>query len=95
MGLPQRVYVLACLPAEGAGEGAMRLYRLARPDGRSLTPVFSSVVRAARFLEGAQQAGVKLAFDYVFPATAAQLAEEFADYEPILDPDVRDLGREI
>jgi hypothetical protein len=91
MDLPQRVYVLARLPADGPGEGAMRLYTLAGPDQRPLTPVFSSIVRAAQFLEGAQAAGVKIAFDYVFPTSAAQLAADFSAYQTVLDPDSGDL----
>lgn len=84
--LPERVFVLARLPAGGPGDGPMRLYTLAGPDEQPITPVFSSIVRAAQFLEGAQAAGVKIGFDYVFPATAAQLITEFAAIRPILDP---------
>ena len=91
MDLPERVFVLARLPADGPGEGAMRLYTVAGPKEGRLTPVFSSIVRAAQFLEGAQEAGVKLAFDYIFPTTPAQLSAEFGAYEPVLDPQPRDL----
>jgi hypothetical protein len=88
MDLPERVFVLARLPAEGPGEGAMRLYTLDGSRESLRTPVFSSIVRAAQFLEGAQAAGVKIPFDYVFPTTAEQFQGEFAEYEPVLDPDV-------
>ena len=91
MDLPERIFVLARLPADGPGEGAMRLYTVAGPKEGRLTPVFSSIVRAAQFLEGAQEAGVKLAFDYVFPTTPAQLSAEFGAYEVVLDPDAREL----
>ena len=91
MDLPERIYVLARLPADGPGEGAMRLYTVAGPGERPLTPVFSSIVRAAQFLEGAQAAGVKIAFDYVFPTTAAQLAADFSAYEPVLDPQASEI----
>ena len=91
MDLPERVYVLARLPAEGPGEGAMRIYSLAGGGERPLTPVFSSIVRAAQFLEGAQAAGVKIAFDYVFPTTAAQLAADFGAYQAVLDPQVSEI----
>ena len=56
MDLPERIFVLARLPADGPGEGAMRLYTVAGPKEGRLTPVFSSIVRAAQFLE--QYAGV-------------------------------------
>jgi hypothetical protein len=91
MDLPERLFVLARLPAEGPGEGAMRLYAVAGPGERPRAPVFSSIVKAAQFLEGAQAAGVKIAFDYVFPTTAEQLRGEFAEYEPVLDPDAATL----
>ncbi|HYM50592.1 MAG TPA: hypothetical protein VET65_08460 [Candidatus Limnocylindrales bacterium] len=86
MDLPARVFVLARLPLSGAGEDSMRLYQVTGPDQRPLTPVFSSMVKAAAFLEGAQAAGVTVAFDYVFPTEPAQFAIEFAAFTPILDP---------
>lgn len=90
MELPERVFVLARLPVGGAGDGPMRLYALSGEQEEPLTPVFSSIVRAAQFLEGAQAAGVTLGFDYVFPASAAQLTTEFAAYRPVLDPAAAD-----
>lgn len=88
--LPERVFVLARLPAGGPGDGPMRLYTLAGPDQQPLTPVFSSIVRAAQFLEGAQAAGVTIGFDYVFPTAPAQLQSEFAGIQPVLDPAATD-----
>lgn len=90
MDLPERVFVLARIPARGPGDDPMRLYTLVGHDQQVVTPVFSSIARAATFLEGAQAAGKTLGFDYVFPATAGQFGSEFAGYHPVLDPEAGD-----
>jgi hypothetical protein len=90
MDLPDRVFVLARVPPSGPSEDPMRLYTVPGPDQRPVTPVFTSMIKAASFLEGAQAVGVKVPFDYVFPTEGAQFAVEFAAFTPILDPSAED-----
>jgi hypothetical protein len=84
--LPERVFVLARMPTAGAGEDPMRLFGVPGPENRLITPVFSSIVKAATFLEAVQAMGRTVGFDYVFPASAAQFEADFSAYVALLDP---------
>jgi len=64
----------------------MPLLSHARPGGARRTAAFSSMLLATAFLSQAQQLGHFVKLDYIFPADARRLAQDFPDYEVRLDP---------
>jgi hypothetical protein len=55
-------------------------------DGRSITPVFSSMRVVVGFLEQAERTGHKVGLDYVFPLSSARFQDDLRAYTPLLDP---------
>lgn len=83
---PERVFVIV-VEAEG-GRDPNRMPLLNRDDrrGNRVTPVFSSMQQAITFLSEAQEVGHRVRLDYIFPADPRRLAEDFPDYQVVLDP---------
>jgi hypothetical protein len=83
---PERVFVIV-VEAEGARDPErMRLLSHTGPAGARRTAAFSSMLLATTFLSQAQQLGHFVKLDYIFPADARRLAEDFPEYEVRLDP---------
>ncbi len=86
MSPPDRLFLLAQVPPGGPAEEPTVLFSIPAPDGRNLTPVFSSMAKAASFLQNAQELRIQVSLDYVFPIDRRQFADEFPDHVPMLDP---------
>jgi hypothetical protein len=90
MDLPQRLYVLARVPAGGPSELEMNVYSVPGRDGRPVTPAFSRMTKVAEFLQGAQDLGRSVPLDYVFPADGPRFQAEFPAFTIVLDPAAAD-----
>ena len=86
MALPERVFVIVVESEGGRDPERMPLLSQTQPDGSRLTAAFSSMLHATTFLNQAQQLGHYVKLDYIFPADARRLADDFPEYEVRLDP---------
>ncbi len=83
--MPDRVFLIVV--EQAADRDPNRMPLLNRADGGvRRTPVFSSMLLATAFLSQAQQLGHFVKLDYIFPADASRLADDFPEYEVRLDP---------
>ena len=64
----------------------MPLLSQAGPGGARRTAAFSSMLLATTFLSQAQQLGYFVKLDYIFPADGSRAAEDFPEYQVVLDP---------
>lgn len=86
MAAPERVFVIV-VESEGARDPErMPLLNHPGPGATPRTPAFSSMLLATAFLSQAQQLGHVVKLDYIFPADARRLAQDFPEYEVRLDP---------
>jgi hypothetical protein len=85
MALPDRVFVIVVVPQGGRQEDRMPLLSRPRRAGAAITPVFSSMRLATTFLDRAQALGHAVALDYIFPAAGGRLADDFPEYEAVID----------
>jgi hypothetical protein len=83
--LPERVFVIVLLPETGRDPDRISLLHRAAPDGRAVTPVFSSMLLATTFLDRAQKLGHSVPLDYIFPASGTRFSEDIPEYAPLLD----------
>jgi hypothetical protein len=85
MPFPERVFLIV-VETEG-GRDPDRMPLLIRNDGdRSVSPVFSSMQHATTFLARAQELGHHVKLDYIFPADADRLTDDFPGQSFRLDP---------
>lgn len=86
MPIPERVFVIV-VESEGERDPErMPLLSQPGPGATRRTPAFSSMLLATTFLSQAQQLGHFVKLDYIFPADARRLAQDFPEYEARLDP---------
>jgi hypothetical protein len=83
--LPERVFVIVLLPETGRDPDRISLLHRERPDGRLVTPVFSTMLLATTFLDLAQKLGHSVPLDYIFPASGPRFSEDLPEYVPVLD----------
>jgi hypothetical protein len=85
MAPPERVFVIV---VESEGErDPEQMPLLSRTNaGARLTPAFSSMLLATTFLARAQELGHQVRLDYIFPADARRLTEDFPGHAFRLDP---------
>jgi hypothetical protein len=86
MPVPERVFVIVVESEGGRDPERMPLLSHTEPGGVRRTAAFSSMLHATTFLSQAQQLGHYVKLDYIFPADARRLAEDFPEYEVRLDP---------
>jgi hypothetical protein len=86
MAAPERVFVIVVESEGDRDPEKMPLLSQTGPSGARRTAAFSSMLLATTFLSQAQQLGHFVKLDYIFPADARRLAEDFPEYEVRLDP---------
>ena len=86
MPLPESVFVVVVESEAGRDPERMPLLSQTDNAGTRRAPVFSSMLLATTFLNQAQQLGYFVKLDYIFPAAAGRLSEDFPEYEVQLDP---------
>jgi hypothetical protein len=84
--VPERVFVVVVETEGERDPERMPLLSQAGPGGVRRTAAFSSMLLATTFLNQAQQLGHFVKLDYIFPADARRLAQDFPEYEVRLDP---------
>jgi hypothetical protein len=84
--VPERVFVIVVETEGERDPERMPLLSQAGVGGTRRTAAFSSMLLATTFLSQAQQLGHFVRLDYIFPANARRLAEDFPEYEVRLDP---------
>ena len=86
MPTPDRVFVIVVESEGDRDHDTMPLLRQTGPTGVLRTAAFSSLLLATTFLSQAQQLGHFVKLDYIFPADARRLAQDFPEFEIRLDP---------
>jgi hypothetical protein len=84
--VPERVFVIVVETEGERDPERMPLLSQAGAGGTRRTAAFSSMLLATTFLSQAQQLGHFVKLDYIFPADARRLAQDFPEYEVRLDP---------
>jgi hypothetical protein len=93
--LPERLFVIAVVPEGGRNEDRMELYAVPNGSSQPVTPVFSSILLATTFLDAGQQNGHYVNLDYIFPTAGTRFAQDFPDYQPVLDPSPESFWKDL
>ena len=83
--MPERVFLIVLLPETGRDPDRLVLLSRGAPNGRLVTPVFSTMLLATTFLDRAQKLGHTVALDYIFPASGGRFSDDLPEYDPLLD----------
>jgi hypothetical protein len=84
--LPERVFIIVVESEGGRDPERMPILSQTGPGGARRTAAFSSMLLATAFLNRAQELGHYVKLDYIFPADARRLPQDFPEYEVSLDP---------
>ena len=86
MPLPERVFIIVVESEGGRDPERMPILSQTGPGAARRTAAFSSMLLATAFLNRAQELGHYVKLDYIFPAEARRLPQDFPEYEVSLDP---------